>query len=89
MSPQEIEELPLYERAGFDYAGALRNLLKKMTYTELAGKIGYSSTGSITAVLKGHVPSHVHGQAIWSLYLETFGEKPPMSDVQRNAQNTQ
>lgn len=84
-----MSEVPLHERVGFDYASAVRNLLKKLTYAELYGRLGYNSTGSITALLKGHTPSHKHGEAIWALHLELFGEKPPMSDSQRNAQNTQ
>lgn len=83
-------DLPLAERVGFDYAAAVRNILKKLTYVELAGRVGYNSTGSVTAVLKGKIkPSHPHGEAIWALHLELYGEKPPMSDSQKNAQKTQ
>jgi len=76
--------LPLYERVGFNYVSALKELLKIYTYKELADRIGYRSTGSITAVLSGRTPSHIHGETIWALYIDTFGRKPPL-DVQKNA----
>lgn len=81
---EQTEETPLHERVGFDYIKAIRDLLKKMTYEELAFAIGYNSTGSITAVLKGRVPSHVHGEALWALYLASYGCKPPL-DIRKSA----
>lgn len=80
--------IPLHDLVGFDYVAALRDILKRMTYEELAFRIGYSSTGGITAVLKGRVPSHRHGEAIWALYLELYGRKPPLlpaKDLQNGA----
>lgn len=75
----EVGEIPLYEQVGYDYKQAIRDLLKKLTYEELALRIGYSSTGSVTAVLKGRTPSHTHGEALWALYLEVYGKKPPLN----------
>lgn len=80
-----MSEAPLYERVGFDYVAAMNDLLAKFTYSEIAAKLGYKSTGSITAILKGHSPAHQHGEALWALYIETFNRKPPLSDVQNNA----
>ena len=79
------EELPLYDRVGFNYAQALRDLLKKLTYADIAQRVGYNSTGSLTEILgRGRSPSHRHGEAIWALYLEVFGKKPPLT-IQENA----
>lgn len=68
----------LYEQVGFDYIAAINDLLRKFTYLEIASHVGYKSTGSITAVLEGKTPSHRHGEALWALYCDTFGRKPPM-----------
>ena len=75
--------IPLHDLVGFNYALALREILNVLTYEELAYRIGYSSTGGITAVLKGRVPSHKHGEAIWALYLELFHRKPPLVLVEQ------
>ncbi len=73
-----VGEMPLYERVGFDYVATVRALLQKLTYMELAGRIGYESVGSVGAVLKGHTPSHRHGEALWALHIEMYGCKPPL-----------
>lgn len=73
--------IPLNDLVGFDYISALREILKRLTYEEAAYRLGYSSTGGVTAVLKGRVPSHKHGEAIWALYLELFNRKPPLVPV--------
>ena len=67
---------------GFDYVAAVSELLNKFTYKEIAERIGYRSTGSVTAVLEGRIPSHSHGEALWLLYKVTFGRRPPLSGVQ-------
>ena len=75
--------VPLYSRVGFDYVEALRALLQRMTYEEVAHSLGYRSTGPLGAIVKrGHVPSHQHGEALWALYVQMFGRKPPMTAVQ-------
>lgn len=70
--------LPLHEQVGFDYVKATTELLTKMSRMEMSERIGYASAGSIHSLLKGRTPSHIHGEAIWALYLETFGHKPPL-----------
>ena len=77
--------VPLHELVGFDYVAALREILNQLTYEECAYRVGYSSTGGVTAVLKGRVPSHKHGEAIWALYLELFDRKPPLLAVATDA----
>ena len=66
----------LHERVGFDYVAAMRRLLTVFTYSEIASRVGYNSVGSVSAVADGRVPSHVHGEAIWAMYVDKFGEKP-------------
>lgn len=73
----------LHQHCGYDYVAAMSELLKRYTYQEIADRLGYKSTGSIAAVLKGHKPSHPLGEAMWALYVETFNCKPPMTDSQR------
>jgi len=81
-----VSDRPLNERVGFDYVGALKELLEKFTYEELADLLGYKSGGSLTAIVKGKtIPSHIHGEALWALYHDTFNRKPPMSPIQKNA----
>lgn len=66
------------ELVGFNYAQALLELSHKMTYEQLAEAIGYESKTSIHKILNGTMPSHIHGEAIWALYCDTFGKKPPL-----------
>ena len=68
---------PLHAQVGYDYAGALTELLKIYTYSEIAERIGYRSVGAVSAIKNGNVPSHVHGEALWALYKDTFKKKPP------------
>jgi len=70
---------------GFDYTRAVAELLGKFTYQEIATNIGYRSVGSVTSILKGKVPSHLHGEALWVLYKRTFNRRPPLTDAQRIA----
>lgn len=72
---------------GFDYCGAALDLLRVMTYERLAEALGYQSKGSVSQILDGAVPSHVQGEALWALYLQTFNRKPPMS-VRQSGQQT-
>lgn len=71
-----------YDEVGYDYIATVRKLLQKLTYEELAYRVGYQSVGSIGAVLKGHIPNHKHGEAIWALHIEMYGCKPPL--LQKN-----
>lgn len=80
----ETEELPpLIKRVGYDYLGAVLELLTVMSYGELAKAIGYRSKGAISKILQGGLPTHAHGEAIWVTYREKFGTKPPMSTHQQ------
>jgi len=72
---------PLYKQVGFDYVTALSELLQRFTYQEIAERVGYKSVGSVTSVLSGRTPSHIHGEAIWALYIAAFGKKPPFSSA--------
>lgn len=69
---------PIHEEVGFDYAAALLRIRAVLTYEEIAEAIGYESKGGVSNILKGKTPSHTRGEAIWALYLELFGERPPM-----------
>ncbi len=67
---------------GFDYARAVLEIRKFMTYEEIAAFLGYESVGSIGPLLKGRIPNHPQGEAIYTLYRELFGKKPPMTQAQ-------
>ncbi len=71
------ETLP--EHVGYNYVAALLALLKRMTYRQVCDALGYRSKGALSKILDGAVPKHIHGEALWALYVETFKEKPPMS----------
>lgn len=71
-------EIPLHELVGFDYANALIELHSQLTYEQLAEALGYESKSTILKLLSGSVPSHIHGEAIWALYVQMFGKKPPL-----------
>jgi hypothetical protein len=65
-----------YADIGYDYVAAITELLKIYTYSEIAERVGYKSVGAVSAIKNGNVPSHVHGEAIFALYLEAFHQKP-------------
>ena len=67
---------------GFDYANAIRALARKMTYEQIAKACGYDSRNSVYRVLNGAIPSHPQGEALFVLYREAFGDKPPMTQEQ-------
>lgn len=68
---------------GFDYAHALLDLRHVMTYEQIAERLGYQSKGSISEIINRKVlPDHPRGEALYALYLERFGRKPPMSQDQ-------
>lgn len=69
---------PIAPLVGFDYAKATLELLAVYSYETVAEAIGYKSNASITRLLEGQVPPHVQGEALWSLYIQTFDRKPPM-----------
>lgn len=66
----------LAELVGFDYPQAIRKLNQVYTYDQITKRIGYENKASLTGIMNGAIPSHIHGEALWALYLETFDEKP-------------
>lgn len=69
---------------GFDYAMAMLEIRKMMTYEEIAACLGYESAMSVVNIIKGRLPNHPQGEALYVLYLELFGRKPPMTEEQAN-----
>lgn len=69
---------PIYEEVGFDYARAVLQLKRYLTYDDIAQCCGYESARSVLSVLTGAIPSHIRGEAIWALYVEVFGHRPPL-----------
>lgn len=67
---------------GFDYAKACLAIRKERTYAQMAEFCGYDSPNAIGRVIAGVIPSHPHGEAIYVLYRELFGAKPPMTGEQ-------
>lgn len=72
-----------YQLVGFDYVEAILDLRKRFTYAQLIQKLGYESPAAINKILAGAVPSHERGEALYVLYRETFGRKPPLNIHQR------
>lgn len=67
---------------GFDYAKAMIEISRRLTYWQIAEYCGYEGKQSVLDVIQGHIPSHPQGEAIWALYVELFGHKPPHSPAQ-------
>ena len=67
---------------GFNYSLAILQILKVRTYDQVAAYLGYESVGSISGLIDGSLPSHPVGEAIFVLYREIYGAKPPMSGPQ-------
>ena len=68
---------------GFDYSKALLEVREFMTYDEIAEYLGYGSKASILQIIRGTLPAHPQGEAIWVLYRSLFARKPPLTDAQR------
>lgn len=64
---------------GFDYARSVLDLRQVLTYETIAERMGYESKSSVSRILAGVIPEHPQGEALWALYVETFGRKPPHS----------
>ena len=62
--------------AGFDYSRATLELRRVMHYDEIAAKCGFSGASAVAAIASGTVPSHPRGEALYILYVETYGKKP-------------
>lgn len=65
------------EEHGFDYAAALREVHRHLTYDQIAEFCGYENKASVFKVLQGAIPDHPHGEAIYILFTEMFRRKPP------------
>lgn len=78
---------PLINLVGFDYAQAIRELNQAFTYSQLAKELGYDNKASITAIRNGSMPSHIHGEALWALYCDTFGHKPKLMRTKQTMGN--
>jgi hypothetical protein len=63
-------------QAGFDYVQTLLELRVRFTYDEIAHRCGWESGASISKILKGAIPAHPQGEALYILYFETTGRKP-------------
>jgi len=72
---------------GFYYAQALLDLRNRLTYAQISERLGYDGASSISDIInKGVIPSHIRGEALFVLYVEIFGHKPPMSPAQASGQ---
>ena len=67
---------------GFDYALAMAEIRTKLSFGKISDYLGYESRTSIYRVLDGAIPPHPQGEAIWALYRELFGDKPPVTKEQ-------
>lgn len=67
---------------GFDYAKALLEIRRHMTYEQIAAFCGYEGASGVAWVINGGIPSHPQGEAIWSLHCNLLGRKPPVSPLQ-------
>lgn len=82
---------PIHEEVGFDYAQTVRELNRLFTYEQIAECCGYDSPRSVRNLLEPNlagesvVPSHRAGEALWAMYVETFGRRPPMQKGQLTA----
>lgn len=65
---------------GFDYAQALIDIRGHMTYDQIADVCGFVDKAAVARVVNGKIPRHPQGEAIWAVYLEIFGRKPPMPE---------
>lgn len=74
--------------AGFDYVHTILALREHYSYASIAEYCGYEGRASISYMLNGGVPSHPQGEALYILYFETFGKKPPVKNVQLTVPTT-
>ena len=57
-----------------------------MTYAKICKQVGYKNRSSLyklTDPIKPSIPDHCHGEAIYALYRDTFGKKPPLKAHQK------
>lgn len=63
-------------QAGYDYPKAVLELRRVMSYAQIAARCGFLSPSAVSSIASGTVPSHPRGEALYILYVETFGRKP-------------
>lgn len=66
---------------GFDYARAILDIRREMTYEQIAEVIGLPDKQSVSRIVAGTIPHHPQGEAIWALYRELFNTNPPMPEA--------
>jgi hypothetical protein len=82
---------PIHEEVGFNYAQTVRELNRIFTYEQIAECCGYESSRSVRNLLELNpsgepvVPSHRAGEALWAMYVEAFGRRPPTQKRQFTA----
>lgn len=73
---------------GFDYSRALLRIRGQQTYEQVAEFCGFAGKSVVSKIVNdGHIPTHPQGEAIWALYVQLFGEKPPMAGEQARGAN--
>lgn len=69
----------LPSEAGYDYAQAVRELNRTLSYDDIAGFCGYQSKSSVADLAAGRsIPDHPRGERLYILYVETLQRKPPI-----------
>jgi hypothetical protein len=69
---------------GFDYADTLSKLEKIYGQKVLLNLLNYQTRKSLDDIKKRRViPNHIIGECLYSIYLDTFGENPPMLRIQK------
>lgn len=79
MRARELPVVPV----GFDYGQTVLRINRLWSYQRIAEHIGYSDRSAVHRIVKGQVPPHPQGEALWALYVRLFNEKPPHSADQR------
>jgi len=64
---------------GFDYARAILEIRQFHTYDQIAEFCGFTDKAIVSRIASGkEIPRHPQGEALWVLYVNEFGQKPPM-----------
>lgn len=74
----------LPNQVGFDYSRAVLEINHSgWSYERIADYCGYEDKSAISRIASGdRTPSHPAGEAIYILYVELFGKKPPLRSCQ-------
>lgn len=76
----------LQNEVGYDYSRAVLeiNHAGGWSYEDIAEFCGYEGRSAIARVAsKAITPSHPRGEALYILYVELFGKKPPLNVADR------